>query len=135
MEIFGKTLGEYLLPIKFYILGAILVVISQYVIGIPLQGDYPFILSITQVLWSLIIVFSLVKLIKIYKEFDFKNVIILGVLYSIIIHGLKILIRAVFYGKDIYYLLNRFIYGSFLVMVIVIPLGIIFLYLKKKKIL
>lgn len=135
MKLFNKTLTEYLYPIKYYILAAILVVISQYILGIPLQDKYPSILKITQALWALIVALSLLKLINIYKDFNIKNAIVLGVLYSIIIHGLKITIRFIFYDKNIDYLINRFLYGSLLVMIIVIPLGIILTYLKKKGIL
>jgi len=137
MKIFGKTLKEYVWPIKYYILISILVVISQYYVALPLSGKYPFVLNLTQALWALMVALSVVKL-TLYHDFNFKNVLFLGVLYSFIIHGLKAFVFRVFLfpysdptiGQYFLHLLNRFLYGSFLVMVIVIILGLIFIKLK-----
>ncbi|NQU98423.1 hypothetical protein HQ533_03065 [Candidatus Woesearchaeota archaeon] len=129
-RIAGKTLKEYLWPIRYYVLGAILIAISQYVIG--LKYNIPYFLNLTQALWALMIVFSLIKLIKTYGDFNISNVLVLGVLYSIIIHGLKVAIRYFFYFKPVWYLLDRFLYGSLLVMIIALITGPIFIYLKKK---
>lgn len=129
-KIAGKTLKEYIWPIKYYVLGAILIVISQYVIG--LNYNMPYFLNLTQALWALMIVFSLIKLIKTYKNFNILNVLILGILYSIIIHGLKVSIRFFFYFKPVWYLLDRFLYGSLLVIIIVLITGLIIICLKKK---
>ncbi len=137
MKIFGKTLKDYLWPVKYYILGAILVVISQYYVALPLSSRFPFILNITQAVWALIVAFSVIKLTLFY-DFNFKNVLFLGVLYSVIIHGFKAFVFRVFLfpysdptlGQYILHLLNRFFYGSFLVMVIVIVLGLLFIKLK-----
>ena len=134
MKIFGKTLKEYIWPIRYYIFGAILVVVSQYYVAIPLSDKFPFILNLTQALWALMVALSVVKLTVLYN-FNFKNVLFLGVLYSVIIHGLKAFVFRVFLfpysdstiGQYILHLLNRFLYGSFLVMVIVIILGLIFI--------
>ncbi|MDP2672443.1 MAG: hypothetical protein Q8O84_01380 [Nanoarchaeota archaeon] len=140
MKIFGKTLKEYLWPIKYYILISILVVISQYYIALPLSENYPYILNLTQALWALMVAFSVIKL-TLYYDFNFKNVLFLGILYSFIIHGLKAFVFRVFLfpysdptiGQYILHLLNRFFYGSFLVMVIVIILGLIFIKLKNNQ--
>ena len=137
MKIFGKTLKEYIWPIRYYIFGAILVVVSQYYVAIPLSDKFPFILNLTQALWALMVALSVVKLTVLYN-FNFKNVLFLGVLYSFIIHGLKAFVFRVFLfpysdstiGQYILHLLNRFLYGSFLVMVIVIILGLLFIKLK-----
>ena len=137
MKIFGKTLKEYIWPIRYYIFGAILVVVSQYYVAIPLSDKFPFILNLTQALWALMVALSVVKLTVLYN-FNFKNVLFLGVLYSVIIHGLKAFVFRVFLfpysdstiGQYILHLLNRFLYGSFLVMVIVIILGLLFIKLK-----
>lgn len=137
MKIFGKTLKEYILPIKYYILISILIVISQYYVAVPLSNRFPFILNITQALWALMVAFSVIKL-TVFYNFNFKNVLFLGVLYSVIIHGLKAFVFRVFLfpysdptiGQYILHLLNRFLYGSFLVMVIVIILGLLFIKLK-----
>lgn len=133
MKIFGKTLKEYMWPIKYYILGSILIVISQYTIALPLSGEYPFIVNITQLLWALMVVFSIFKLTK--KGFDIKNLLFTGVLYCFIIHGLKISIRFFFYGRTFWYLVEKFSYGSFLVMALTIASSFGFCYLKKKNLL
>lgn len=142
MKIFGKTLKEYIWPVKYYVIGAVLVVISQYYVAVPLSDRYglPFLLNITQALWALMVAFSVIKL-TVFYDFNFKNVLVLGVLYSIIIHGLKAFFFRVFLfpysdptiGQYILHLLNRFLYGSFLVMVIVIILGFIFTKLKNNR--
>ena len=137
MKIFGKTLKEYTMPIWYYILGAVLVVISQYYVALPLSDRFPFILNLTQALWALMVALSVVKLTVLY-DFNFENVLFLGVLYSFIIHGLKAFVFRVFLfpysdptiGQYILHLLNRFFYGSFLVMAIVIILGLMFIKLK-----
>ena len=139
MKIFGKTLKEYIWPIRFYILISILVVISQYYVALPLteKYGYSFTLNLTQALWALMVALSVVKLTVLY-DFNFKNVLFLGILYSFIIHGLKAFVFRVFLfpysdptvGQYILHLLNRFFYGSFLVMVIVVILGLLFIKLK-----
>lgn len=137
MKIFGKTLKEYILPIKYYIIGAVLVVISQYYVAVPLSNRFPFILNLTQALWAVMVALSVIKLV-LFHNFKFKNVLVLGVLYSFIIHGPKAFVFRVFLFPypDIFgwqlllHLLNRFFYGSFLVMVIVIILGLLFIKLK-----
>ena len=137
MKIFGKTLKEYLWPIRFYILISVLVVISQYYVALPLMDRVPFILNLTQALWAMMVALSVIKL-SLYYNFNFKNILFLGVLYSFIIHGLKAFVFRVFLfpysdptiGQYILHLLNRFLYGSFLVMIIVITLGLLFIKLR-----
>ncbi len=134
MKIFGKTLKEYIWPIKYYILSAVLVVILQYYVAVPLSNRFPFILNLTQALWALMVAFSVIKL-TVFYNFNFKNVLFLGVLYSFIIHGLKAFVFKIFLfpysdptiGQYFLHILNRFLYGSFLVMVIVIILGLLFI--------
>ena len=140
MKIFGKTLKEYLWPIRLYILISILIVISQYYVALPLMDKIPFILNLTQALWAIIVALSVIKL-TLYYNFNFKNVLFLGVLYSFIIHGLKAFVFRVFLfpysdptiGQYILHLLNRFFYGSCLVMAIVIILGLTFINIKNNK--
>ena len=137
MKLFGKTLKEYIWPIKYYIIGAVLVVPLQYYVAVPLADRFPFILNLTQALWALMVALSVIKLTVLY-DFNFKNVLFLGILYSVIIHGLKSFVFRVFLfpysdptiEQYILHLLNRFFYGSFLVMVIVIILGLMFIKLK-----
>ena len=135
----GKTFGDYIWPIKFYIFGAVLVVISQYYVAVPLSDRFPFILNLTQALWAIMIALSVIKL-TLYHNFNFKNVLLLGVLYSFIIHGLKAFVFRVFLlpysGTSTQVLektIGKFFYGSFLVMVIVIIFGLIFIKLKNNQ--
>lgn len=139
MKIFGKTLKEYILPIKYYIIGAVLVVISQYYVAVPLSDRFPFILNLTQALWAIMVALSVIKLTLFYN-FNFKNVLFLGVLYSFIIHGLKAFVFRVFLfpysgtsTEVLEKIIDKFLYGSFLVMVIVIILGLIFIKLKNNQ--
>ncbi len=139
MKLFGKTLKEYILPIKYYIISAVLVVISQYYVAVPLNDRFHFILNLTQALWAIMIALSVVKL-TLYYDFKFKNVLFLGVLYSFIIHGLKAFVFRVFLfpysGTSTQVLektIGKFFYGSFLVMVIVIIFGLIFIKLKNNQ--
>lgn len=140
MKVFGKMLKEYIWPIKYYVIGAVLVVISQYYVAVPLSNQFPFILNLTQALWAIIVALSVVKL-TLYHNFNFKNALFLGVLYSFIIHGLKAFVFRVFLfpyqgipAEQIpLHLLNRFLYGSFLVMVIVVIISIIFIRLKNNQ--
>ncbi len=139
MKIFGKILKEYVWPIKFYILFTILVVISQYYVALPLSMDYPYILNLTQALWAIMVALSVVKL-TLYHDFNFKNVLFLGILYSIVIHGLKAFFFRVFLfpysgtsTQVLEKIIGKFLYGSFLVMVIVIILGLIFIQLKNNQ--
>src|SRR3989338_8927530 len=130
MKIFGKSLKQYAEPVKYYILGSVLVVISQYAVALPLSDRYPFLLNLTQALWALLVALAVVKLVK--KNFGMKHLLVAGILFSFAIHGLKVSIRYFFYGRDVNYVIDRFLYGSLLVFIIVIVLGALFLYLKKK---
>ncbi|MBI5871575.1 hypothetical protein HZB88_00655 [archaeon] len=136
MKIFGKTLKEYIWPIRYYILIAVLVVVSQYYAALPLSREYAYILNLTQALWAIMVALSVVKL-TLYYNFNFKNVLFLGVLYSFIIHGLKAFVFRVFLfpysgtqTQVLEKIISKFLYGSFLVMAIVIVLGLIFIKLK-----
>lgn len=140
MKIFGKTLKEYILPIKYYVIASVLIVIAQYYLALPMANQYPFILNVTQALWAIMVVLSVIKL-AVYYGFNFKNIIFLGVMYSFIIHGLKAFVFRVFLfpyldqtvEQYVSHLLDRFFYGSFLVMIIVIILGPIFIKLKNNQ--
>ena len=132
-KIFGKTLVEYLKPIWLYILGAILVVLSQYLIGLPYGQRFPYFLKITQALWALIVALSVMRLSK-EENFSLANIFFLGVIYCVIIHGLKVTIRYLFYDKTLFYVADRFAYGSLLVMLIVAILGPLFIFLRKRNV-
>lgn len=132
MKIFGKYPGQYAEPVKYYVLGSVLVVISQYAVALPLSDRYPFLLNLTQALWALMVALAVVKLVG--KDFGMKHLLVAGVLFSLAIHGLKVSIRYFFYGRDVNYVIDRLLYGSLLVFIIVTVLGAVFLYLKKKNI-
>lgn len=139
MKIFGKALKEYVWPIKYCILGVVLVVISQYYVAVPLSDRFPFILNVTQALWTLMVALSVIKL-TLYYDFNVKNVLFLGVIYSLIIHGLKAFVFRVFLfpysgtsAQVLEKIIGKFLYGSVLVMVIVIILGLVFIKLKNNQ--
>ncbi|MEK6979512.1 MAG: hypothetical protein AABW86_04785 [Candidatus Micrarchaeota archaeon] len=122
MLLFGKQVSEYVLPIKYYLLVSVLIVISQYAIALPISEQYPqysFILNLTQIAWELMVAFSVFTLIEKHK-FGPKNLFIIWILFSVLIHGLKITIRYLFYNKPTEYLIDRFSYGSLLVLAVVI---------------
>ena len=130
IKIFDKTLGEYVKPIWYFILISIVAVAWQYLFGLKIDDGFMSI-RISQWLWEICIAASAYKLIK-FSNFSYGNLFFLGVLYSLIIHGLKVTVRYFFYGKTLLYLADRFLYGSLLVMVIVFVLGSMFLFFRKK---
>ena len=130
IKIFGKTLGEYIKPIWYLILISITAVAWQYLFGLKINDNFMSI-RISQWIWEICIAASAYKLIK-TANFGYGNLFFLAVLYSLIIHGLKITIRYLFYEKTFLYLADRFLYGSLLVMAIAFVLGSAFVYLKKK---
>lgn len=132
VKIFGKTLGEYIKPIWYFILISILTVFWQYLFGLKIDNFRGAVMA-SQWLWEAMVALSAFKLSRV-KNFSYGNMFFLGVFYSIIIHGLKVVIRYYFYNKTLLYALDRFIYGSFLVMVFAFILGSAFVYLKKKSI-
>lgn len=131
VKIFGMTLAEYIKPIWYFVLVAAAAVFWQYLVGVTLEGT-SLQLRISQWVWEAMILASAYKLSKI-PGFSYGNMFFLGVLYSLFIHGLKVSIRYFFYAKTLWYVLDRFLYGSLLVMLIAFVLGSIFVYLKKKK--
>ncbi len=130
VKIFGKTLGEYIKPIWYFILISIVAVAWQYLFGLKIDDNFLSI-KISQWLWEICIAASAYKLIKI-ANFGYGNLFFLGILYSLIIHGLKVTVRYLFYEKTFLYLADRFLYGSLLVMAIVFVLGSMFLFFKKR---
>jgi len=130
VKIFGKTLGEYVKPIWYLILIAILTVFWQYLFGLKID-DNLMSLKISQWIWEAMVLVSVYKLSKI-PDFGYKNMFFLGILYSFFIHGLKVSIRYFFYGKSFLYVADRFLYGSLLVMIIAFILGSVFVYLRRK---
>jgi hypothetical protein len=132
IRIFGKTLGEYIFPIWYYILGSVAVVAVQYLVVVPYGDQLPYLDRITQAIWALLVALSVVQLVK-KNQFNFGSVIFLGVIYSFLIHGLKVFIRYAFYDKTLFYALDRFIYGTILVMMVVVIVGIVMLIANRGK--
>jgi len=131
IKFFGKTISEYIKPIWYFILIAILTVLWQYLFGLKIDDNLMSI-RISQWVWELMVLISVYKLSKI-SGFSYGNMFFLGVLYCIFIHGLKISIRYFFYAKTLLYVVDRFLYGSLLVMVFAGILGSVFVYLGKRK--
>lgn len=130
VKVFGLTLAEYIKPIWYFILVAILTVLWQYLFGLKLD-DNLLALRISQWVWELMILASVYKLSQL-PDFSYYNMVFLGIFYSLIIHGLKVSIRYYFYNKTLLYCLDRFIYGSLLVMAITV-IGFVFVYIRTKK--
>lgn len=130
VKIFGKTLGEYVKPIWYLILISIAAVAWQYLFGLKIDDNF-LSLRISQWIWEICIAISAYKLVK-NSSFGYGNLFFLGILYSLIIHGLKITIRYLFYEKTFLYLADRFLYGSLLVMAIVFIGGSTYLFLKRR---
>ncbi len=116
VKIFGKTLGDYVTPVWYLILICVAVVFWQYLFGLQIDDNLTY-LRISQWIWEACVAVSAYILIK-NKNFGYGNLFFLGVLYSLIIHGLKVTIRYFFYAKTFLYLADRFLYGSLLVMAI-----------------
>lgn len=133
LKVFSKTLAEYCRPIWPLMIGAVAVVLWQYMFGVVIEGGNGWQLRISQWLWELMVVLSVYILWKKYSDFKLGNAIFLGVIYSFLIHGLKVTIRYFFYGKSLFYVLDRFLYGSLLVMALALAFGVLFIYVAKKK--
>jgi len=130
IKIFSKTLREYIKPIWYFILISLAAVTWQYLFGIKID-DGLMSLKISQWVWEICIALSAYKLVK-NLNFGYGNLFFLGVLYSFIIHGLKAVIRYLFYEKTFLYLIDRFLYGTLLVMLIVFIGGSMFLFLRRR---
>lgn len=129
-RIFAKTLGEYTKPIWYFVLVSILTVLWQYLFGLKIDDNLTAI-RISQWVWELAVLASAYKLSKV-PGFTYGNMFFLGVFYSLIIHGLKVTIRYFFYAKTLWYVADRFLYGSLLVMAIAFVLGSVFVYLERR---
>lgn len=132
IKIFGLTLGEYLRPIWYFVLISIAAVFWQYLVGVNLEGD-SLELRISQWVWEAMILASAYKLSK-NPKFSYGNMLFLGILYSVFIHGLKVSIRYFFYAKTLWYVADRFLYGSLLVMIIVFGLGSVLIFFRNRRI-
>lgn len=130
IKAFGMTLEEYLKPIWYFVVVAIATVFWQYLVGVNLERS-SLELRISQWVWEAMVLASAYTLSKTPKA-SYGNMVFLGVLYSLLIHGLKVSIRYFFYAKTLWYVLDRFLYGSLLVMAIAGVLGSVMVYARKK---
>ena len=55
MKVFGKSLYEYLWPVKWYVIASVIVVIFQYEGMIAQMGYDPLVARITQWLWEIFV--------------------------------------------------------------------------------
>lgn len=133
IRIFGKTLGEYIRQIWYLILLAIATVAWQYLFGLKMD-DSGLGIRISQWFWEALVLLSAYRLSKL-PNVSYGNFFFLGVLCSFIIHGLKVSIRYYFYDKSLLYSLDRFLYGSLLVIAIAFGLGSLLIFFKRRKIL
>lgn len=129
LKILGKTLVEYIKPIWYYIVLSLAVVAFQYLYLV--ENYTPQLARISQAVWALAVALSVHSLIK-KHDFKFRQIVFSGILYSLIIHGSKVSIRYFFYHSSIFYVLDRFIYGSLLVLVVTLILGAFFGILKDR---
>lgn len=129
LKILGKTLVEYIKPIWYYIVLSLATVAFQYLYLV--ENYSPQIARVSQAVWVLAVALSVYTLVK-KHDFKFKQILFIGILYCFIIHGTKVSIRYFFYDSSIFYVLDRFIYGSLLVMVVAIILGALFRILKNR---
>ena len=137
MKIFGKTLKEYLWPVKYYVIASIIVVIFQYEGMLAYIGYNEILARITQWLWEIFIALAVFTLVW-KHDFNIRQVFFTGILFSIIIHGLKAFVFRVFFfpyepGSWPWVHIYKFLYGSAIVMAVTLATGIITYYYKKGK--
>lgn len=131
LKIFGKTLTEYIKPIWPLAVISLLVVGWQYLFGLQIDDNFTA-LRISQLIWEIAVGLSVYKLSR-DVSFSYRHMVVVGVFYSLLIHGTKVSVRYFFYNKTLWYVLDRFLYGSLLVMLIAAVLGSVFVYLRNSK--
>ena len=131
LKIFGKTLSEYIKPIWPLTIISLVVVSWQYLFGLQIDDNF-MALRISQIIWEISVGLSVYKLSR-NISFSYRHMIVVGVFYSLLIHGIKVSVRYFFYDKTLWYVLDRFLYGSLLVMLIAVILGFVFVFLRNKK--
>ncbi len=136
MEIFGKGVKDYFLPVKWHILCMALTVVFQYEGMLRFMGYNEIVARITQWLWMAFVALAAIKLVR-ECGFGIKNIIIAGVFFSLIIHGLKAFVFRVFFwpygqvSETWMVLLYKFFYGSSLVMAVTLAFGLLFIARKR----
>ena len=137
MQIFGKPLREYIWPVKWYFIASIIVVIFQYE-GMIAQTAYdPLMARITQWLWEVFVAAAVFTLAW-KHNFGPKQILFTGILFSLIIHGLKAFVFRVFlfpYPPESWPWLHieKFLYGSAIVMALTLAIGLAAYYYRQGK--
>ena len=137
IKIFNKTLAEYVKPIWGYLLGAFIVASSQYLIleinAFFTMSQFSLFLRISQGLWALLVGLGIAKLVT-KENFNLKQILFAGLLFDIAIIMTKVSIRYFFYGRSIFYVVDRLLYGTILVMFVTLFVGGLLLFLKRNNI-
>jgi len=125
-RVFRKTLIEYVKPIKYYLIAAFLVACSQYVLlemnrsyGILTLGQFSLALRASQALWAMAVALAVVRVVQ-KEKFGFMQVLVVGLLFDAAIMVTKVSIRYFLYGRTIFYVADRLLYGTALIMLIVL---------------
>jgi len=135
IKIFDKTLAEYVKPIWGYLSGAFIVALSQYLVLEMnlIMSQFSLFLRISQGLWALLVGLGIAKLVT-KENFNMKQILFAGLLFNIAIMMTKVSIRYFFYGRSIFYVVDRLLYGTILVMFITLFVGGLLLFLKRNNI-
>ncbi len=132
IKIFDKTLAEYVKPIWGYLLGAFIVASSQYLVLEMnlIMSQFSLLLRLSQGLWALLVGLGIAKLVT-KENFNLKQILFAGLLFNIAIMMTKVSIRYFFYGRSIFYVVDRLLYGTILVMFVTLFVGGLLLFLKR----
>jgi hypothetical protein len=139
MKLFGMNLKEYIWPVKWYAAACVLIVIFQYDGMLLFLGYNDLLARATQWGWMIFVALAIFKLVRKYgfDDFGIRNILFTGVIFSIIIHGLKAFVFRVFFfpygplGESWPVLLYKFFYGSALVMAVAIAMAMLFYFNEK----
>jgi len=134
MKVFGRGLKEYVWPVKWYLIACVLIVIFQYDGMLLFLGYNDLLARATQWGWMIFVALSIYTLVKKYGYggFGARNILFTGVIFSVVIHGLKAFVFRVFlfpYGPLIETwptLLYKFFYDSALVMAVAVIMAFLF---------
>jgi len=115
-KIAGRALREYIWPVRLCLAGAMVGVSIGYLSIFHSEIG----LVVHQLVWAMMSAFSAVILVY-YHKFTMKNLVVLGVLFSLWIHGAKCSLRYFVYGvsdpqfRTAEYIASRFVMGSIIV--------------------
>lgn len=113
-KVLGKSIKEYIWPVRFFVPLAVFGAVWQYL------GPPPEPAMVGQTIWLLAAFLSALTLAR-KRDFSIKHAAALAIIYSLLIHGAKCSLRYFIYGnydpvyRTLGYLSGRFLYGSVLV--------------------